>query len=398
MGEAGGVGVRIAIDARILNQPTTGVGRYTRQLIRGLAAMDRENEYFLLFDGEPPRWLPQEGNFRAVASRKRLPFPGAWAQLELPWLLKGLKVEVFHCPRNWEFPFWKTCRLVVTVHDLIPWLFPPQAASRREALYYQYYRLSTRLLPRLADAVLTDSQHSKGDLMRALGLPEEKIAVAYPAPDPVFGPWVDESYQERVRAKYGLRRPFFLHLGGIDDHKNTGRLLRAFALLLGRHPELEHLLAVVGRREWCAGRWGRWAEELGLAGRVVFTGLVADEELAALYAGADFFLYPSLYEGFGLPALEAMACGAPVMAARVSALPEVLADAALFVDPWDVEGMAEALYQVVADGGLREELRRRGLARSGLFQQEALAQRAVQVYAGVCFGPSRPAEVAGRKG
>jgi glycosyltransferase involved in cell wall biosynthesis len=228
------------------------------------------------------------------------------------------------------------------------------------------------------EGVITDSQNSKQDICRYLQIPFEKITVIpiasachfRPLPEAQVGPLLD---------RYGLVRPYILYVGSVEPRKNLLRLLDAYVLLRQSLPQ--YRLVIVGARNyWKSSPVARAVEHQGLQAQVTFTGYIPDEHLPALYNGAALFCFPSLYEGFGLPVLEAMACGVPVVTSSTSSLPEVAGDAALLVDPYNVDEVADAMRRVLQDGDLAHDLRRRGLARAAQFSWEKTARETIAVY------------------
>jgi glycosyltransferase involved in cell wall biosynthesis len=265
-------------------------------------------------------------------------------------------------------------RRVVTVHDAIAFRYS-QGYNRVNNF------LNRRYLPTMlhfADAVITDSQAAKADIETYLGLPPNKVHCSYIAADIRFSPVAAED-TARVVAKYDLRPPFVLYLGALEARKNVDGLLRAYAQLV--HAGFANAQLVIGGKPtWKHEAIGRTLSELALGERVKFTGYVEDADLPALYSAAAVFAFPSHYEGFGLPVLEAMACGTPVVCSNNSSLPEVVGDAALMVDPANDEAIAHALGLVLSDAGLAAQMRARGLERARCFSWQATAARAVAVY------------------
>jgi glycosyltransferase involved in cell wall biosynthesis len=262
---------------------------------------------------------------------------------------------------------------VVTVHDL-GYLYYPQAHTRFQNAYLRW---STRYNARAAACVLADSQATRDDLVRHYRVPPDKIAVVYPGRDESLAPVTDLAALAAVRARYSLGDRYLLYVGTLQPRKNLVRLVQAFAML--QAPDLQ--LVITGKKGWLADEILAEVERLGLAaqGRAVLTGYVADAELPALVSGALAFVLPSLYEGFGFPVVEAMACGTPVVCSNVSSLPEVAGDAALLVDPLDTAALAAALGRVVADEGLRRELAERGLRQARRFSWRQCAREALEV-------------------
>ena len=288
------------------------------------------------------------------------------------------RFDLAHVP-YFGSPLFPTTPTVVTIHDLIPLILP---AYRGSLLVRAYTRL-VAAAARRADAVIADSQASKRDIVRLLGMPSHRVHVVYLAASEHFRPVKDAALLEAVRRKYGLPDRYILYLGGFDCRKNVATLIQAFAHLpICRPADLK--LVIAGRLPERDTPFfpnpRRLAEELGLEERVVFTGWVAEEDKPALYSGAMAFVFPSLYEGFGLPVLEAMACGALVLASDRASLPEVVGEGGLLVDPTDVDGLAAAMERLLTDEGLRAELRERALAQAAKFSWEKTARETLAVY------------------
>ena len=263
---------------------------------------------------------------------------------------------------------------MVTIHDL-GYLHFPRAHRLLDRLYLD---LSTRFNARAAAHIIADSQATKRDLVERYGVEPSKISVIYPGYDEeAFQPVREREAIEAVKARYGIAGDYILFVGTIQPRKNLVRLMEAFSLLKRQAADLQ--LVIAGKKGWLYEAIFRRVEELGLEGQVVFTGYVAEEGLPALFSGARLFVFPSLYEGFGLPVLEAMACGTPVVCSNASSLPEVAGDAALLFDPLDVEGMAAAMGRVLGDERLRAELIERGLQRARGFSWEKCARETLAV-------------------
>ncbi len=262
---------------------------------------------------------------------------------------------------------------VVTVHDAFPYTCP-RTSTRLDWLVYHAWL--PYALP-AADAIITDSEQSREDIVKYLPVSPEHVTVVPLAADRRFRP-VEAAAVEPILQSYDVAQPYILYVGALESRKNLPRLLEAYALL--RAWSERWRLVIVGARKWKSSPILDTVQRLGLEPHVTFTGYVADEDLPALYTGADLFAFPSLYEGFGLPVLEAMACGTPVVTSNTSSLPEVVGDAALLVDPYDVEAMASAMRQVLEDPALAQALRQRGLARAATFSWERTARETIAVY------------------
>ena len=367
--------MRIAFDATGIPRLMAGAAVYTCELARALAAVDSENEYVIFARGthfdDLPAMRPGVRVLKVRAPSR--PLRLLWEQTVLPWRLRQLRIDVLHSPHHTTPLAPCGYRRVVTFHDLTFFLLPERYPTTRRL----YFQTMTRLSARVAAAVIVPSEAVKGDVMRILGLPRERVFVIPEAAGPAFHPQ-DAVAIEAVRRRYGLEGPFLLSVGSLEPGKNRERLLQAFARLRARG--LTHTLVVAGQRAWRYEGEAPLAQQLGLADSVRFLGHVPQADLPALYSAAEVFVFPSLYEGFGLPALEALACGTPVVSSNVSALPEVVGDAALQVPPLDVEALTDAMERLLRDDGLRSDLRERGLARAAQFSWEKAARQTVEVY------------------
>jgi glycosyltransferase involved in cell wall biosynthesis len=375
--------MRIALDGQPLLTPLAGVGHYTRQLIHALARVGPDHHYYVV----APRPL------RALTHR-RLPaefpepnveavIPGWWATLRArverrlgrsPEIHRGADPpgDVFHAT-NYVFPFRvRTARTVLSIHDVTILLFPEWHPAARRAL------MGPALEPaaRRADRIVTGSEHTRSDILKLLPVEPERVVVVPDGVDPIFGVKPAEEVAARL-APLGLRAgDYLLFLGTIEPRKNLVRLLEA----LEATDRDVGPLVLAGGQGWNNGAIRAAIGRLVHAGRVRDLGYVPDDLRPALHGGARAFVYPSLYEGFGLPPLEAMACGTPVLTSNVSSLPEVVGDAAMFVDPEDVASIAASLTRLWHDGDLRADLRARGLARAREFSWDRTARLTLEVY------------------
>ena len=371
-------GPRVGIDYRTALRPKpTGVGRYVRDLVAALAA-DGSRRYVLLHDrrgaglpGAPPlpRLATRPAVWRSTAAR------AVWEELWLPAALVGRGIEVYHSP-NALLPFLLPRRIaaVVTIHDLVFRALPETLG----AVHLARLRSSAGHALRRADGIIADSQHTARDLGRYYGVPSEAVTVIYPGVDAPFRPMPAEAGR-RVARRFGMARPYVLYTGGLGARKNVGTPLDAYMrlrptlrgdldlVLVGDTADAGDLLATVRRH--------------GMQSIVHFPGYVPDADLAALYAGATAFVYSSRYEGFGLPVLEAMACGAPVICSDSSSLPEVAGTAGLLVPPRAVEEWARALRAVVESPERQADLRAASLRQAARFSLAAEAAATRDVYA-----------------
>lgn len=363
--------MRVGIDARLVYYSRAGIGQYISGLVKGLSECDEGNEFVVLQSRKDKTILTDRPNF----SRKSLWTPShhRLEQLVLPFEISPLRLHILHSP-DFIPPFRRDYKSVITVHDLAFILYP-HFLTEQSARYYGQIDRAVRL----ADHIVADSSSTKRDIINFLGVPEAKITVIYAAANSVYRPINDEYPLKEVRRKYGLDRPYALFVSTIEPRKNLPTLLRAFRRLLD-HYKLEVELAVVGQRGWFCGEVFAVAETLNLGDDVTFLGHVPIEDLVMLYNAAQVHVHPSFYEGFGLPPLEAMACGTPTIVANVSSLPEVVGDASVLVAPDDVEGWTVAMWRVLTDGSLRAQLSEKGLKRAQVFSWKKAARETLDLY------------------
>jgi glycosyltransferase involved in cell wall biosynthesis len=363
----------IGIDAsRAATQERTGTENYSLQLIRHLLALESGHRYRLYFNRPPTVELFP---MRADLELRVMPFPRLWTHLRLSWEMARQPPDVLFVPAH-VLPLVHPRSSVVTVHDL-GYRHYPEAHPLLDRLYLD---LSTRYNARAARRVIAVSQATQDDLVQHYGIEPDKITVVYSGWDERMRPVEDEATIEGVKARYHVRGEYVLYVGTLQPRKNLGRLLEAFGLLRKRAQRGEAPgLVIAGRKGWLYDQITQQVERLGLESEVVFPGYVPQDDLPALLSGARLFVFPSLYEGFGLPVLEAMACGTPVLCSNVSSLPEVAGDAALLVDPLDVKGMAKAMNRLLQDEGLRTELVERGYRQVRQFSWERCARETLAV-------------------
>lgn len=351
----------------------SGIGRYTSELLKALGAWKQQVELTLLTGS---KWGGQsEFQVAPLPGCRLLPGLVTLGNVWLPMLARRRELDVVHDPTG-VTPFLfgaGGARTIVTVHDVFAWSCPGHSTWLDTVIYRHWL---PRLLPRV-QVVITDSHASKADIERYLRVPPERIRVVYPGVSASYHP-VCNDRATRTVTQYGLPKGYLLFVGSVEERKNLRRLLRACASLW-KHGERRPLV-VVGALKWKYSGIMQTVEELDLGQHVIFTGYVQEADLPALYSAADLLVFPSLYEGFGLPPLEAMACGTPVVCSDSASLPEVVGDAAVMVDPYEVEALADAMHHVLTDGRLWEELRQKGLSRARRFTWERTARQIIAVY------------------
>ncbi len=370
--------MKIAIDARWIFPEISGIGLYTRELVAALAEVDHGNEYVLLFDRpelQERTWaearLADRPNFRAAVVPWRIFSPGN--QLGLPGWLRQEGVRVFHAP-NYMIPFRAfprrrphALRCVVTIHDLIPLLFPQYTPRALKTRFLFLFKALMRETAARADAILTVSETSRADILRLL---KARHVVAIPN-------GVAPHYQPGPPPPQTPKRILFV--GRFDPYKNVLGLLTAFDLLRQQMPGAVRLV-VAGTPDPRYPEPLNFARRRGLEKDIEWLGYISGPQLVAAYQQAAVFVLPSRYEGFGLPVVEAMACGTPVVCSRVSSLPEVAGDAALLVTPDDAAGIAQAIRRVLEEPGLAATLRAKGLRRAADFSWRRTAEQTRAVY------------------
>ncbi len=378
--------MRIAIDLSPALHQKAGLGRYAQTLAEHLVAQDHENEYVAFGYGRftagrlPPTLnnLPR-ANVRLNARPWRM---GTWGAHTLGLAMDRLlpQVDLFHATEHLLPPL-KKIKTVFTLHDLIFRFYPEYHLPLNK-----WFLTSTMpLFLKRADAIIAVSECTKRDAIQLYHVPPEKITVIHEGVNETLRPVCDPETLARTRARWAKGQPFMLFVSTIEPRKNLSAVVDALRWLRGRgYP---HRLVVAGRKGWLYQETLEHARASGLNSEIDWLDYVSDADLAALYSACDVFVFPSLYEGFGLPPLEAMACGAPVVASNVSSLPEVLGDAALLVNPRDVAALAGAIECVLTDPVLREELRSKGIRRAAQFSWERAAQQTLEVYRAVVGNP-----------
>ncbi len=348
--------MRVGLDLQAAREQRTGIGSYAAELAAALPGAGVEA--VSLDWGRDP----------VMRLHRRL----QWQQWELPRRARRTGVDLLHCT-GFDAPLWRPLPTVLTVHDLIGQLFPENLPPVARWYWLRWLPWSVRL----ARQIIADSEHTRRDIVRLLGLPPERITVVPLAADRRFTPAPPAAVAE-LRARLGLPDIMALYVGTLEPRKGLDTLVAAWAELASELPDARLVLG--GKPGWYIARLDEQIQRLGLAKRVQLLGYVADADLPTLYSAATVFAFPSRYEGFGLPPLEAMACGAPVITSDSSSLPEVVGDAGRCVAVDDAPALAAALRDVLASPALQAELRRRGLARAAEFTWQRTAALTAAVY------------------
>lgn len=364
--------MNIGVDIRELERgKATGIGRYLRHFLR-YACQARPAYRFVLYGNQR---TDVEG-LAAANVRWRLHPEGVtvwWDQVFLARWARMDGLDVFFSPYP-KGPLWVPCPLAVTIHDLLFLVFPEYGGWRQRPKNFLFRRFAG-LVGRRADLVLTDSQHAAGDIRRLVGIDAAKIQAVHLGVDKAYTPKAaTPEHLQEVRRRYGVEAAYLLYVGNFKPHKNVEGLLQAYAALpQGLRDDCQLVLA--GPDDPYVAARQALARQLGIEGRVRFTGRVEEADLPVLYAGARLFVFPSFYEGFGLPPLEAMACGTAVIAAACTSLPEVVGQAAVAIDPADKNALSLAIGDILQDSAKRQRLERLGLEQAARFDADRTAAR-----------------------
>ena len=370
--------MKVGINFHTVDEYISGVDRYALGLLNALLRVDTQNQY-LVYTNQPDlvsRQVAQSKNLKIAGIKhlKRRIARILWEHTQLPRLAEKHRLDLLHCLsyicplRRASVPY------VVTVHDTIA-IDHPQWCKKTNALYF---RLVMKATVQRASCVVSLSNCTADDLKRNFRLPSSKIRTIYPGTDNIFNQRSDSRRRAEVRMRYRLPERYILYVGNIEPKKNIGTLLRVQRRI--REMGLAHKLVVVGKRSWRAQAELAEMDRDVASGNVVPAGYVERKDLPLVYNMADVFVFPSLYEGFGFPPLEAMASGTPVVSSSMGALAETVNDAALIVEPCDVQQIAEAVASLIADPSLREKHVRKGLQQSRLFDWEKTAGETLSVY------------------
>jgi len=370
--------MRIGIDARTLSVKG-GPRTYVLNLIEALNKIDESNEYVIYYDNKC-----HVGTFPGIKEVVvKLPNKALcllWDQILLPMKHRTDDVDLIHNTKSAGSLF-NNCKSVITIHDIIPIIFP----ETEKILNRLYWGVQIPLAAKYADHIITVSDASKKDIMSHFNISDEKISVIYNATNNNFKVITDIGTISMVTSKYHLPDKYILCVGTIQPRKNLKILIKAFSKL--QHEcNIKHKLVIAGRKGWLYKDIIELIDKLKIENDIIFTGFIDDNDLPLIYNAADLFVYPSFYEGFGIPPLEAMACGTPVITSNTSSLPEVVGDAGIMIDPHDLDGLTQAMYDVLTNDDLRENMIKKGLERSKLFSWEKTARETLKVYESVVNG------------
>ncbi len=368
--------MNVGILSWMIDRKRTGVNNYLYNLIKNMIKNGKANEISLIHYERSDDPLYSQVN-DIIIPEKPLKLTSA---IGIPQAVKNADIDILHVPVHWynqitPFVFNRKIKKVLTLHDLTPILFP-EMHTRETNLTW---KSSLKFIKNRTNIIICDSVSTKNDCINLLNIPEKRLKVIPLAADEQYKPLNNkELIHDELKIEYNIDYPFILFVGTLEKRKNVPTLLKSFYKL--KKTKLDHKLVIVGGKGWKYTKIFALIEELNLQDDVVFTDYVSDEYLVKLYNAADLFVYPSLYEGFGLPPLEAMACGCPVITSNISSLPEVVGDAGMMIDPNDIDGLTSAMLKILTDNELREELSRKSLDRAKMFSWKKTANETWKVY------------------
>jgi glycosyltransferase involved in cell wall biosynthesis len=368
--------MRIGIDATALPPQPVGAGNYIIQLIRALTALDSENEFVIFAGQRGPSLinLPEKPTLEWILLPDRNPGVRLiWEQTYFSRLIRDSEVDLLHS-LHYTRPLRLSCASVVTYHDMTFFLYP-ELHTRTKRFFFP---LAIRSSANRANFLIAISESTRQDAIRLLNLSPERVITIQHGVDPSFRPLKDVELKKRITVKYQLPDKFILYVGLIEPRKNLPLLIKAYKKLVD--DGTEHYLVLAGRYGWMFDEVLQQIEKLCLTDKVILTGYVDQIDLPMVYNLSDLFVYPTLYEGFGLPALEAMACGIPVITTEVSSLPEIVGEAGILVPPNDAEELFRGMKTVLQDEELRLNLARRGTEQAAKFTWERTARSTLEVY------------------
>ncbi|MDT8715631.1 glycosyltransferase family 4 protein [Clostridium sp. 19966] len=368
--------MKIGIDGRAAKwYRGTGIGNYTYQIINSINNLDNSDDFLMFMPENCDTDIKFNKNF-SVRNISERPSTNFWNEINIPNILQDNEVEIYHVPQNGiGLPLEKTCKMIITLHDIIPYKMP-------ETVGPNYLKIFTEQLPYLipkCDGIITVSNYSKDDIVKYFNFPKEKIYVTHLAPEKIYNPRNKIESKKILEKYYGILGDYILYVGGFSPRKNIIGLIEAFSKLNAIYDNRLKLV-IAGRKGISYDIYKKKAEELNLDNLVIFPGFIPIEHMPYLYCGSELFVYPSFYEGFGLPPVEAMACKVPVIASNTTSLPEILMDSALLIDPYNPYELYQAMLKVLEDSKLRHNLISKGFLRASQLSWNETSAKTLEAY------------------
>ena len=368
--------MKIGIDARAAKwYRGTGIGTYSYQLINSLNKIDNYNNYSLFVPSECDLAIPFKSNFhiKPIYQEKQNNF---WNEVNVSNPLLDKSIDIYHVPQNGiGLPLSKNCPFVITLHDIIPYKMPDTVGD-------QYLKIFNEKLPNIipmCDGIITVSEYSKEDIIKAFNFPREKIYVTYLASEDIYKPYDKTLSKLIIEKNYSIKGEYILYIGGFSPRKNILGLLDSFSMLLPRLKK-DIKLVIAGSKGKSYDIYIKRAQDLHIEDKVIFPGFISMNHIPFMYNACELFVYPSFYEGFGLPPIEAMACGVPVITSNVTSIPEIVKDSTVLVNPYDINELSEKMYDVLHDNALRHSLIKKGLKRASSLTWDNTAANTLTAY------------------
>jgi len=368
---------KIGIDCRMYSSKFTGIGRYVYELTKNLAHIDKKNTYVLFFnDPEYDNYAPPSKNIKKI--KVNAAHYSLKEQTRFNRILKKEKLDLMHFT-HFNAPIFYNAPSIVTIHDLTLSLYPGK--KKTSFLHRMVYNIVINSIAQKARTIIAPSNNTKSDIIEILKVPEDKIKVLYEGVNSSFRQIHDETYPLALKEKYSISPPYLLYTGVWRTHKNLINLIKAFHILKTEYKYPGNLV-ITGRKDPAYSKpIINQTHSLNLDSNIIFTGMVDELDLISIYNGAQVYVFPSLYEGFGLSPLEAMQCGTPVVASNASCIPEICGkESAIYFDPLNPKDMADKIFQVISSDSLQQKLIKNGLERIKIFSWKKMAQKTLDVY------------------
>ncbi|EDK35716.1 glycosyltransferase family 4 protein [Clostridium kluyveri] len=368
--------MRIGIDGRAAKwYRGTGIGTYTYQLIKCLNNIDSINNYLLFMPESFKNDIYLKKNFKLdnAPQSDKINF---WEEINIPNIIKNNKIDLYHVPQNGVgLPINKNCRFIITLHDVIPYRMPETVSNRYLKIFSEYI---PKIVP-LCDGIITVSNFSKKDIVKSFNYPENKIYVTHLASEDIYKPMDKRISRYVARKYYSITEDYILYVGGFSPRKNILGLIDSFSKLITSYKK-PLFLVIAGKKGESYAIYKERTEKLNISDKVLFPGFISIEHLPYIYNAAELFVYPSFYEGFGLPPIEAMACGIPVITSNTTSLPEVVGKGALLINPLNKTNLCEAMLEVLSDNNLKNKLISYGIKRSSELNWKKTIKNTINIY------------------
>ncbi len=368
--------MQIAINTLGPSKLKAGIGRYVSNLVNDLAKIDDKNKYFIFVNEDNFEWFANitNSNFKIIklSNYSKIKFMRVlWEQFILPLYCVTKKIDLLHSP-GFTLPFIKTCKQAVTIHDMTFFNYPEHHTFLKRI----YFPMMIKHAAKRADLIFADSENTKQDIIKILKVKPDEIQTVHLGVEDIFFEKRNEKETKRILSKYNINKKYLLFVGTIEPRKNIATLISAFAKL----PREDLDLVICGKLGWMYDEIFSLIKKEGISEQVKLLGFVPDEDLPSLYANSEVFVYPSFYEGFGLPVIEAMASGCPVITSNLSSTKEIAGESAMLIDPNDQEELIQAIKNLLANDKMRQNLIKKGRLRAKEFTTLATAEKTLRAY------------------